>query len=68
MEETTKPRMGRPPRYDRDSLLKERLTILVTKEQKEYILQQGGGEYIRGLVDADRGGKRPRISLKVDSG
>ncbi len=35
------------------SLLKERLTILVTKSQKEYILQHGGGEYIRGLVEED---------------
>ena len=54
MEDKSKSRMGRPPRYDRDSLLKERLTILVTKSQKEYILQHGGGEYIRGLVEEDR--------------
>lgn len=54
MEDATKKRMGRPPRYDREALLKERLTILVTREQKEYILLHGGGEYIRGLVEEDR--------------
>jgi hypothetical protein len=60
MEDTPKKRMGRPPLYDRESLLKERLTVLVTREQKEYILTHGGAEYIRRLVEEDRGRQTSR--------
>jgi hypothetical protein len=49
----TRKRMGRPPGTAKPAVLTARLDMFVTPEMKGWVLDHGGAEYIRRLVQAD---------------
>lgn len=57
MSERPTKRMGRPPLYDRDSLLKERLVVLVSAEMKEWVQSHGGSEMVREVISRAQMGR-----------
>ena len=47
-------RRGRPPKPQSEAVLTERLPVYLTPDMKAWILDHGGAEYLRRLVEEDR--------------
>jgi hypothetical protein len=47
-------RKGRPPWKAEGDKFTERYTVLLTEEDKEYVLSHGGGAFIRELIEERR--------------
>ena len=48
---------GRPPWKPDNEKFTERYTVLLTPEQKEYVMNRGGGAFLRSLIDAEKAAK-----------